>query len=204
MHSKSAQTYFAREERLARRRAEGHDLQPAELITAEVEPPKPVPSPPPERVRNEAGQYLFDLSLPVKRVTWADLNNQDWHSWLRSRVSEHFHITMQGAEGHLRSWSNRNDALLIRCDEVTGLAVIAGNPVTSRKAVEEVFVFVREKVPGWQKSAVRVYREFQIWTATLGLDRLEIGTASDITDGKLAGLVGAEEETRLWLVPRRQ
>lgn len=198
----AAEIYWEREQRLERKRAEGHDLQEAVLIAP---PPAVVhQSPQAPRERNDGGRFLFDLTLPIERVTWAHLDNGVWHRWLRQRISEHFGITIQGAEGHLRAWSNANDALLIRSGNVVGCVVVQGNPVDSKRHLREVFVFVSERDEGWQKSAVRLYRQFQLWAKSLNISDIRVGIASDLSSSKLVQLTGAVEEATWWLDAPKQ
>ena len=152
-----------------------------------------------------ATRYHFDLSIPVKRVSLADLNNGPWHQWLLGRLGEKWpHIGAANFATHARSWLDSNEFSFMRAGRAVALAARWTEPLAISPLVREVFLFTSDKAnPAWRKDALRLYREMQIWAATMGASRVIVGECSDVTSGRLQEATGAESHTELWLEPRR-
>jgi hypothetical protein len=111
---------------------------------------------------------------------------------------------MANFAGHARSWIDSNEFLFIRAGGAVTLAARWGEPLTVKPLVREVFLFVMDKrTTLWRKEALRLYREMQIWAATLGASGVMIGECSDVTSGRLEEMTGAEQHPSLWLEARR-
>ena len=141
-------------------------------------------------------RYIFDLSLDVRRVSFADLKHDEWHQWLIRRCGERWpHIGTHNFTGHATAWANSNEHMFMRCGSATALAVRWTVPLAIRPVIREVFLFMEDKThPTWRREALRLYRQMQIWAATLGADEVSIGHASDVTLGRLAEMTGAHQE----------
>lgn len=159
-----------------------------------------------ERPRDEAGVYVFDLSLPVSRVLWRDIGPGKWRDWLLKRLGEKWpHIGTMNFAAHARSWAETNEYLFLKCGRTVALAVAWREPLIPEPIVREVFLFTEDKTnQHWRREAIRLYREMQIWAATQNASSVSIGHCSDMTRSRLIGDGGAEEVVELHLEPRRQ
>ena len=150
------------------------------------------------------GRYVFDLSLPIERVTAVDLNNGEWHQWLTERLGEMWpEIGSNNFRGHVAQWVRSKDHLFLRCGEAVCLAMCWGQPL-GKPIVKQVFMFVRDKSKlTWRNEMRRLFREMQIWAARLNAEgvQLDVDTC-DYTRGRLMELVNASEENILWLEPQ--
>lgn len=157
------------------------------------------------RSDTDDGRFVWDMSIPVRRVGLVDLNDGEWHQWLLGRLGERWpHIGGHNFRGHLVAWMNSNEHLLIRAGRGVAMAAKWPEPLSVNSIVREAFLFMEDKMhPTWRNEAVRLYREMQIWAATIGASRVDIGYCTDITLGRLAEMVGAEQAVRYTIEARR-
>lgn len=159
------------------------------------------------RSAEEGQRYVFDLSLPVTKVMMADLDGGAWHQWLLQRLGQRWpHIGAHSFRSHTTGWMNSNEHRFMRCGMTVALAARwQDDPIGIVPVVKEVFVFTPDKQrTAWRNEMRRLYREMQIWAATMNAGGVKIGNASDLTVGRLTELVGADQEIELWLEPQRQ